>query len=398
MDFTYLLKDALKYPLSDFKKFLILAIPNLILQVIVIIFAAVFLISTNMFENLSNYQVSSGDIMSLGIMVIIFYLIAFIVSLINGGITIETVKKSFTSSELIDFDISRFFVSGLKKLILSIGYILIPMLVLLFIGFLGLGLSASMADTNMEAVGGIIFLLVILIIIVALVFVYILSVVATGRLAETNSLSEAYDFKNIYNIAKRIGFFNIFCIELLLVIITIILSVVMTLVAYIPIIGSLIYGLYSTYLILAASRLVSLIYQHKQMPQNMNYPNQPQISGSQQGYPNSNNQVQGGYTQVPGGYYPPQQGYQNPEGLDQQNSANYQQQDLNQPQQGMNQNNPSQGYGDSQNYYNPGNQNINQDNNNQDYQKDDSIIKDKTGDVDNQNDLDFKNTDSSDEN
>jgi hypothetical protein len=172
----------------------------------------------------------------------------------------------------------------------------------------------------------------------------------------------------------------------------------MTLVAYILIIGSLIYGLYSTYLILAASRLVSLIYQHKQMPQNMNYPNQPQISGSQQGYPNSNNQVQGGYTQVPGGYYPPQQGYQNPEGLDQQNSANYQQQDLNQPQQGMNQNNPSQGYGDSQNYYNPGNQNINQDNNNQDYQKDDSIIKDKTGDVDNQNDLDFKNTDSSDEN
>jgi N-carbamoylputrescine amidase len=30
--------------------------------------------------------------------------------------------------------------------------------------------------------------------------------------------------------------------------------------------------------------------------------------------------------------------------------------------------------------------------------QDDSIIKDKTGDVDNQNDLDFKNTDSSDEN
>ena len=399
MDFGYIISNSLRYPLSDYKKLVILAIPAIVLQLMTFVVNVMGVATDELGYYASN---SYGLDAAMVIVLLLFLLISILVTIITYGITIETIKKSFNSSQLPDFDIQRFFVSGLKYIIVRIGYFILPA-ILFVVGFVFLGLSSE-AYYYSDA-SGVYMLIGFVLIIVALVAVIILALmefVASARLAETNSLSEAFDISNIYNTAKQIGIGNIFAIIIIFAVIMGLIGMVFGLVSLIPLIGSILLGIATTYMLLASARMVSLVYQSRLAPQYNNM-YQPGAPNYQSGYAGDvNNQQQGGYNQVPGGYYPPNQGYPPQQGYNQpqqgynqpqqgynqpQQGYNQPPQDYNQPQQGYNQQNPSQGYDDSQNYYQQDNNY--QNDNNQSYPENDSAANDQ-----NSNDLDFKNNDS----
>ena len=235
--------------------------------------------------------------------------------------------------------------------------------------------------SDSDAIIGLILLFVIVLALIMFILLGIMDFVAIARLAETNSLSEAFDVKNIYNLAKQIGIGNIFAMVIIFGIIMFLIVLVFSFAGIIPLIGNVIMAFVTTYLLLANARMISLVYQSRLVPQ-YNAMYQPGAPNYQSRYADgSGNQVQGGYNQVPGGYYPPNQGYPPQQGY------NQPQQGYNQPQQGYNQqNNPSQSYDNSQNRYQQ-----NYPNGNQEQSGNDSAINDNQ----NNNDLDFKNTDSS---
>ena len=329
MDFSYMFSDAFKYPLSDNKKLLMLSIPNLILQFISIIVTSGYIFSFDRFSRYSNSIPTQNELMSLGLVFIVMLLVTLIIGLFNRGIMIETIKKSFTSNELPDFDIKRFFVSGLKYIIVLIGYGIIPTFILLLLAFLGFGFQSAFADSSIAVIGTIIAMFIIIFVVVALIVIGIMMLVATGRLAETNSLSEAYDFQAIYTMAKQIGMLNIFSVQLLALIIFFILALVISLISAIPIIGPLIYAVVSSYLSLASARLLSLVYQYRAPLQPVNYINQSGVPNYQSRYADDSiNQNKPGYNQALGGYDMPSQDNHQPQSGYNQPNDDYNRQDI----------------------------------------------------------------------
>ena len=380
MDFGYVLENSLRYPLSDFKKLVILSIPAIILQVMTFLMNFMdFTIGTDVDSYIENASGMDYGLLLVGLLIILLIYLA--VTIINSGIGIETVKKSFGSAELPDFDIQRFFVSGLKAIIVRIGYFIIPTIIFIIAWALLMVTLNSYYYSDSDAIIGLILLFVMVLGLILFILLGIMEFVAIARLAETNSLSEAFDVKNIYNLAKQIGIGNIFAIEIIFIIIMFLIVLVFSFAGIIPLIGNVILAIATTYLLLANARMISLVYQSRLVPQ-YNAMYQPGAPNYQSRYADeSGNQVQGGYNQVPGGYYPPNQGYPPQQGY------NQPQQGYNQPQQGYNQqNNPSQSYDNSQNQYQQ-----NYPNGNQEQSGNDSAINDNQ----NNNDLDFKNTDSS---
>ncbi|RAP54280.1 MAG: hypothetical protein BZ137_03055 [Methanosphaera sp. rholeuAM130] len=386
MDFGYIIKDAFKYPLSDSKKLVILAIPAIVLQVMS--FAMNFM---GLSSGEIDYYMESASAMDSGMIIgilLLFMLVTLFVTLINYGIHIETIKKSFNSSQLPDFDIQRFFVSGLKALIVRLGYIVIPFIIFAVAWFALMFLSDS-SYGDMNIIIGLAMLLLIIIGFVLFIVLAVMEFVADARLAQTNSLSEAFDVKNIIDIAKEIGMFNILGIEIVFGIIATLIIIVFAILSLIPLIGSVILAVATTYILLASARMISLVYQSRLVPQNNNmYP---------QSVPNYQSRFADDSTnQMQGGYYPPQQGYGQPNQGYPPNLGSYQPQDFNQSGQGYSQ--PQNQYsqpssnGNNQGYDND-NQNINQNSNNQAFTEDDSIINGRQDN--NQNNPDIKNADSS---
>ena len=385
MDFGYVLENSLRYPLSDFKKLVILAIPAILLQVMTFLMNFMdFTIGTDVDSYIENASGMDYGLLLMGLLIILLIYLA--VTIINSGISIETVKKSFGSAELPDFDIQRFFVSGLKAIIVRIGYFLIPTIIFIIAWALLMVTVNSYYYSDSDAIIVLMLFFVMILSLILFILLGIMEFVAIARLAETNSLSEAFDVKNIYNLAKQIGIGNIFAMTIIFGIIMFLIVLVFSFAAIIPLIGNIIMAIATTYLLLANARMISLVYQSRLVPQ-YNAMYQPGAPNYQSRYADgSGNQVQGGYNQVPGGYYPPNQGYPPQQGYNQPNQG-YPQQGYNQPQQGYNQqNNPSQSYDNSQNQYQQ-----NYPNGNQEQSGNDSAINDNQ----NNNDLDFKNTDSS---
>ncbi|MDO5825440.1 MAG: DUF4013 domain-containing protein [Methanosphaera sp.] len=388
MDFGYIIKDSFKYPLSDSKKLVILAMPAIVLQVMSFAMNYMGLSSGEI-----DYYMESASAMDSGTIIgilLLFMLVTLFVTLINYGIHIETIKKSFNSSQLPDFDIQRFFVSGLKALIVRIGYIVIPFIIFAVAWFSLMFLSDS-SYGDMNIIIGLAMLLLIIIGFVLFIVLAVLEFVADARLAQTNSLSEAFDVKNIIDIAKEIGMFNILGIEIVFAIIATLIIIVFAILSLIPLIGSIILAVANTYILLASARMISLVYQSRLIPQNNMYPQS--VPNYQSRFTNdSTNQMQGGY-------YPPQQGHGQPNQGYPPNLGSYQPQDFNQSGQGYNQ--PQNQYGqpsangNNQGYDND-NQNINQNSNNQAFTEDDSIINGRQDN--NQNNPDFENADSSEDN
>lgn len=279
MDMSNIIKDSFKYPLGDMKQFFVLAIPNIILGVIFGILMLVFSFSTP--EGLQSLV--NNNFTTVSVSMIVIYVLILVFTIINSGIGVSVIRKTIgESNQLPEFDPNVFLISGIKALIVEIVLYVIPLFVLLMLFAVAIALKSSIFALIM----------IILFIVVAILLGLILPI-CLARLAETDDMGEALSISNIWEIAKTIGLVNIFCILVLVSIITGIISFVSELLLGIPIIGAIIsIGLFDTYILLFTSRANGLLYLDR-------YNRNQFTNNPYQQYPNTQDQYQ---------QYPPSQG------------------------------------------------------------------------------------------
>lgn len=251
MELNEVISDAFKYPLSDYKKFFILGIPNLILSIVIVVLGL-------QIDGLDSFT-STDSLLSSPLFTtflatfLVFLLVAIISQIFMCGIGISVIRNTHKfSHELPDLEPGKNLLDGIKYIVVSIVYGIVIGIISLIIFFI---LSAILGDSSAS------FLLSIIILFVILVITSILLIISFNKLAETNSISEALNISNVYNIAKDIGLLKIFGTFFICNIITGILISIGEVIDLIPIIGSIIfYYVILTYTQLVEFRVYGLIY------------------------------------------------------------------------------------------------------------------------------------------
>lgn len=254
MEINDIINDAIHYPLSDYKKFLILGLPNLILSILFFILILQALGLDSIADLPADIIIYSPIFSTFIITTIIFFIALVIGVLILEGIQLSVIRETINGNDIIpNLELSKNFVDGLKCLILSIVYMLIPTVVYLILVFVSLGILHD------DAVIFIIILTVLLVIVaIILSFLYVVSIC---RLAQTDSLEEALKIRNIYEITKNIGFVKIFLVLIFSLVLNLIISLIGSVLEIIPVIGFIILTyIFYTYFIIVTSRSYGLLY------------------------------------------------------------------------------------------------------------------------------------------
>ncbi|MBQ6220469.1 MAG: DUF4013 domain-containing protein [Methanosphaera sp.] len=255
MEITQIIEDALRYPLTDYKKFLILGIPNLILGIFMAIFIgqASSLFFTNVNTNSTEFITSPEFYAFIGSSMIVM-LLTFLVSIFISGIGISIMRYTFNNkNELPNIEPVKNFIDGLKSYIVAIIYFGVPT-ILYFI--LVLVIAAALGDY-----AGAFVLLLSILYIIAMILLAIMYIVSLGRLAESDSISESLKISAIFEKTKEIGFLRIIGIFIILTIVNIVISLIGTFIEMIPYIGLIIvcYIFYS-YIFIVSFRAYALTY------------------------------------------------------------------------------------------------------------------------------------------
>lgn len=297
MEISEIIEDAFKYPLADFKKFLILGIPNLVIA----IFATLFIsqgAGLSSLGDVSEEALLSSPLFSTFIVTfLLFVLISIICSIMMSGIGLSVIRQTIQLSDVMpDIQPVKNFIDGIKSFIVSIVYVIVPVLVYIII----VSSAASLLGDN----GAVIVFIILILFIIAMIFIGILLTVAYSRLAETNSISKAWDVTEVYETAKQIGILKIFGVIVICNVLLGVLSLIGVFINIIPIIGTIIvlYLLY-TYTQLVTYRAYGLLYRDKNPAQSQVAFQQPytpiennqnqQISNETQDFKNNDNHTEG---------------------------------------------------------------------------------------------------------
>ncbi len=171
MDIKFIVKDSLMYPLSDWKKYLILGI-------------------IIMFSSISDIFVATGakNFTLIGLLTIV----GFLVGALAYGYQVKIVRSSLAGfSELPDFNSwFEMFMNGIEVVIVSIGY-LIPAFLIIW---------------SMILFGGISVILAILYVIVV---IPVISMAIAHMVNNESKLSAAFKFGEIFNKIGSIGWLNL---------------------------------------------------------------------------------------------------------------------------------------------------------------------------------------------
>ena len=256
--------DAIKYPISDIRKFLI--------------FCALIIIMS-LSTVLPSYGVKNNTLS------IILTLVTLIVSFIVLGYSIEVIKSGTESDDTLpDFDYVKQFVLGVKALILDIIYFIIPLILTLLVAsasklfssfteiiYVGIDSMAN-GTTNVTTIIAAVpkstmntftnALAVTLVVAIILFTIFsLMSFTATVRFAKTGSGTEGLRFREILKDMKKIGFIKIIVTLIVIYIITFVMVLVLTLIGLIPYIGvfiSIFVGV--PFILLFLYRAIGLLY------------------------------------------------------------------------------------------------------------------------------------------
>ena len=230
MDMGQIIGDAFKYPVSNWKRLLILGVIVLITQILM--------------EIVIGYGRVSG--------LLYFLLIpALIAVFLTMGYQLRTIATSIVGeNEPPEFnDWTKMFLDGLRVFITSIAYGIIPTIILIM-GFI-------MLLTRSYGLG------VIVLIVGALLFIIlgIISVMAISNMAYYNEIGAAFKFGEIIERIESIGWLEYIVMLILLVILYIILLVVASVVMLIPYAGLVLASLIIyPFIYLFLYRTIGLIY------------------------------------------------------------------------------------------------------------------------------------------
>ena len=236
----------------------------------IIIIAVLCFVSTF----LSNIDNGNGSLISL--------LLVLIITILIYGIGISIIESTLkNSNEIPKLDLKNNFLDGLRNYILTMVYALVPIIIITIIIAIPLGLYSNFykvalvaekypvgtsADVIMQALPrdvvmslGIAFVVCMLIAVVLLIISMYFNYIAQARLAETGSIMEGLNIKELYNKIKSIGVgkYTIFFI-ILGILSNIITFIGVFIDAYIPI--PIMALIYNTVIFLLMYRGIGLIY------------------------------------------------------------------------------------------------------------------------------------------
>ena len=235
MEIGEIIGDAVRYPLNHTKSLLIYIVIMFIIALIAI-FTGIGLVAGQE----TNQLFASGIIGFIGLLLII------IIGLFVSGYGLDIVKLGTERSEAApEIDIGRQAILGLKNIIVGFVYCIIPLIVMLLLGYIN--------NTLAVIVGLILFI----------VFGLAL-LMGECRLANTESLGEALNIPEAIKDLQTIGIFKVLIVIILICIIGLILNFIAGIFSGMGDIGSLISAILSAivsaYTFFFSNRATGLLY------------------------------------------------------------------------------------------------------------------------------------------
>lgn len=264
MNLREIIMDAIKFPISDTRKFLIFC---------------VLIILMSLSSILPSYGLKDGTLS------IILSLVTLIVSFIVLGYSVDVIKGGTEGDDTLpDFDYVKQFVMGIKALILEIIYFIIPAVIViivasatgLFSSFTNIiyasieamandanNLTTIMAAIPQSTMNTFTNALTITLIVAIILFIIFSLMSFTGlvRFAKSGSGTEGLRFREILRDMSRVGFVKIIVTLIVIYIIALALAVVIGLIGMIPYVGVFI-GIFVgvPFVLLFLYRAIGLLY------------------------------------------------------------------------------------------------------------------------------------------
>ena len=268
MNLREIIEDAIKYPISDYRKFLIFCVITLLISLSTIV-------PSYGFDNSA--------------LIIILSLISLIASFVALGYSVDVIKNGIEGdSTLPEFDYVKQFVMGIKAFILDIIYFIIPIILVLIVASAS-GLFSSFTKivygsidaiannaTSLSMIAAAIpqptidaffnaLLVTVVIAIILFVLFSLMSFTALARFAKSGSGTEGLRFREIFRDMSRIGFGKIIVTLIVIYIIAFLLVVVIGLIGLIPYVGVIIGTFLGIpFISLFAYRAIGLLYADEQ--------------------------------------------------------------------------------------------------------------------------------------
>lgn len=233
MELGEILSDALMYPLNNIKALVIYLILGIVLGIVILGTAV---------------SVTNGFMNQNALEVIAFLIIGVVVSLFLGfvisGYEMDIIKLGIErSSDAPDIDFIRQFFNGVKIFVVQIVYMIIPIII-----------GAILAIIFQHWLSGIINFIISIVFSLALVM-------AQCRLAKTEELGDGLAIGEAIGDISKAGFVKVLLLIILISVISFILLFIASLLAYWDfIVGGIVIGILSIYLVFFSSRALGLLY------------------------------------------------------------------------------------------------------------------------------------------
>ncbi len=277
MNVSDLFKDSFNYATKDWSKILILGAFIIGIFILTVITGASVVFK--------QYVVTAAFFVITLICLLIVGLVynGYSLGIIRDTISNKNVTEVINESDnsLPEFDWSNNIMDGLKVLVLSIAYMLIPAIIGIILAFAlgvfsdihllnqslniynqttGAQIPTSVTGAFLVQTQTAMFFVNVITTILSVLFTLI-AIVAMGRLAETNKLSSIIEFGEIFETISNIGWGNYIVWFILFYVLLIVIAAISALVIFIPILGFIIYFLIIPgFLTVFGARAIGLIY------------------------------------------------------------------------------------------------------------------------------------------
>ncbi len=235
MEIGEIISDAIHYPLNHTKSLLVYIVITFIMAVIALVTGAGLIVGAN-----------ADNIMGAGIIGLVGFILMMIVGLLLEGYGLDIIKFGIEKSDAApEIDIGSQVMKGLKYLIVSIVYLIIPFIVMI--------LLSAINDTLGAIVG------IILFIIFGLALL-----MGECRLAKTGELGYALNIPEAIKDITDVGIIKVLAVIIIIVIIVAILSWISGLFGNWGTIGAIITAILNAvigaYTFLFSNRAIGLMY------------------------------------------------------------------------------------------------------------------------------------------
>jgi len=233
MEIGEIITDAIKYPMDNVKSMLI--------YIVLSIIAALALAFT-----IGGVAITADNIAAAGIIGIIGFLIALVIYFLITGYCLDIIKFGINQeNNAPEIDLARQVINGIKYIIVTLVYLIIPFIVMILLNQLN------------ETLG----LIVGIILFIIFGFGLLMGVC---RLAKTESLGDALNIPEAIKDITKVGIVKILAIIIIFIVLSIVVSLIVSLFGYLgdagTFIGGIINGIANVFLLFFYNRAVGLAY------------------------------------------------------------------------------------------------------------------------------------------